>query len=104
MFHPSAPGEFTLELPVERAGKYSLWTYMTMAADYGIFQLKLDGKPLGEPFDAYNDGVIRSPKLDFGALDLSEGKHELAIQVTGKNEKSTGYFAGLDCVILNPVR
>jgi len=104
-FLPGGPkAYFTLELPVEKAGRYRVGVHMTRAGDYGIVQFKLDGKVVGEPFDGYDKGITRSPRLDLGAIDLSAGSHAFTVEVTGKNLKSGGHIVGLDCVALEPVR
>ncbi len=49
------PGDtLDLAVPVEKAGTYKLKMQLTKAIDYGIVQLSLDGKKLGEPIDLFN--------------------------------------------------
>ena len=56
------PGDkLVLELPVAKAGKYSLVAQFSRAVDYGIVQLSLNGKPLGAPIDLYSPGVVVKP-------------------------------------------
>jgi hypothetical protein len=101
-FLPGGPKTyFTLEMPVEKAGLYEVSAFMTKAIDYGIVQFKLDGKVVGEPFDGYNAGIVRSLGLDV-VMDLSAGNHAFTVEVIGKNPKSGGYLAGLDCIDLTP--
>jgi hypothetical protein len=96
------PGnELMLALPVEKAGKFKLLARLTKAVDYGIVQLILDGRKIGEPVDLYNDGVIPTGELDLGAYDLSAGEHKLTVLITGANEKAVkSYMFGLDYVKL----
>ena len=75
---------------------------MTRAGDYGIVRFKLDGKIVGQPFDGYAKSITRSPRLDLGAMELSAGGHAFTVEVTGKNPKSGGHIAGLDCILLEP--
>jgi hypothetical protein len=96
------PGD-TLELaiPVEKAGTYRLKMQLTKAIDYGIVQLSLDGKKLGDPIDLFNDGVIATGALDMGTHDLSQGRHVLKVEIVGANEKAVkSYMFGLDYVKL----
>lgn len=100
-FTQGKPGSyFTLELPVDKTKLYTVYAYFTKAADYAIVQAKLDGQPIGQPFDGYNDGVIRSDRIELGTLELTAGKHELTFEVTGKNEKSSNYLIGVDAILL----
>ena len=102
-FLPGGPGEhFTLEVPVEQDGRYRVCVYMTKAVDYGIVQFRLDGQRIGEPFDGFDTKITRSPELDLGTLQLTHGPHAFTVEVTGKNEKSQGHLAGLDCIMLKP--
>lgn len=96
------PGDkLTLALPVERAGRYSVRAQFTKAVDYGIVQIWLDGKKLGEPIDLFNDGVVPTGELDLGVLDLSAGDHQLVIEIVGANEQAVkAYMVGLDYVRL----
>ncbi len=102
-FTPKQKGAFvTVELTVPKDGRYELDVYYTKAVDYGIVQLSLDGKPLGKPFDGFNNGVIPSGKVPYGAVELAAGKHQLKFEVIGKNDGATGFYAGVDCLALTP--
>ena len=62
------------ELPVEKAGKYTLELVLTQARDYGIVQLSLDGRTLGGPIDLFNNPeVITTGVLDFDGIELEKG-------------------------------
>jgi hypothetical protein len=102
-FLPGDPNtSFTLEVPVAKTGRHRVCVFMTKAGDYGIVQFKLDGQRIGEPFDGFDTKITRSPELDLGTLQLTHGAHAFAVEVTGKNEKSQGHLAGLDCIMLKP--
>jgi len=104
-FRPRAKGaHVTLELSVPKDGRYELDVYYTKAVDYGIVQLHLDGKAIGQPFDGFNNGVIPSGKVAYGTVELEAGKHKVKFQVVGKNKASTGYFMGIDCLTLRPAK
>ncbi|MHB1001930.1 MAG: glycoside hydrolase family 172 protein [Armatimonadota bacterium] len=104
-FRPKTSGtSFTLELPIEEDGRYSLSIYYTKASDYGTFQVKLDGVPMGEPFDGFKPGVIRSERTELGTVDLTKGAHELTFEVTGKNRHSTDYMVGVDSILVDRIR
>ncbi|HOX38483.1 MAG TPA: DUF2961 domain-containing protein [Candidatus Brocadiia bacterium] len=98
---PQEAGKWVdLELKAKEAGKYEMTVYLTMAGDYGIAEFEVNGAKVGKPFDAYNEGVKASGPVSLGVVELKEGKNVLRITVTGKNEKSSSYMAGLDCVVL----
>ncbi len=79
------PGDkLTLSLPVEKAGRYKLAAAFTLAIDYGVVRLTLDGKPLGEPVDFFHDGVIWKV-FNLGTHDLAAGQHRLTAEITGSN-------------------
>jgi hypothetical protein len=99
------PGDkLDLALPVNQAGRYKLVVAMTKARDYGIAQLWLDGKKLGDPIDFYNAAVVPTGPIPLGEHDLSAGEHKLTIEITGANERAVkSYMAGLDYVKLEPI-
>jgi len=100
------PGD-TLELavPVEKTAAYRLKMQLTKAIDYGIVQLYLDGKKLGEPIDLYNNGVIPTGVLDMGIHKLSKGQHTLRVEIVGANKKAVKkYMFGLDYLKLEEVQ
>jgi hypothetical protein len=97
------PGDkLDLAVPVAKAGRYKLSAQLTKARDYGIVQLSLDGKKLGEPIDLFNpDAVVPTGAVDLGAHDLAAGRHTLTLEIVGANEKALkAYMAGVDYVKL----
>ena len=99
------PGDkLELALAVAIAGNYNIGMQLTKAPDYGIVQLYLDGKKLGEPLDLYHSSVAATGLLNFGRRQLSSGEHKLTIELLGANEKAVkNYMSGLDYVKLEPV-
>ena len=91
-------------MPVKAAGKYRLGMQLTKAPDYGIVQLYLDGKKLGEPIDLYRKAVRPTGVLAMGAHELTAGEHKLTVEIVGANEKAVKtYMFGLDYVKLDPL-
>jgi hypothetical protein len=68
-----------------------------MAPDYGIIQLHLNGKPLGNRFNGYNpDGVI-TRQVNLGRQMLNKGEHILSVKILGADPKAKpGNMAGID--------
>jgi serine/threonine protein kinase/WD40 repeat protein len=95
-------GHVTFSVDVPITANYRLHIFFTKAPDFGIVEIALDGKPIGERFDGFNREVVRSGKVNFGSVDLTEGAHELRFKVVGKNGDSSNYFLGIDCLELKP--
>jgi hypothetical protein len=104
-FRPAdAPQHVTLTLGVPTAGLYDVVTSQTLAPDYGISTLALDGATIGTPVDGYHaGGVVITPPTDNGRRQLAAGAHTLTLTVTGKNPASANYLAGLDYLDLRLV-
>jgi hypothetical protein len=98
------PGDkLTLTVPVAKNGKYTLQARLTVAKDYGIVQLELDGKPLGKPIDCYNADV-ETKMFNLGTEPLTAGDHKLTVTITGANPKAEQrHMFGLDCLRLKQV-
>ncbi len=97
------PGDkLELELPVEKAGTFDLLMVLTKARDYGIVQIWLDDKKLGEPIDLYNSPeVVTTGLINFGPQQLTEGKHRLVVEITGINPAAVKrHMVGIDAVQL----
>jgi hypothetical protein len=92
------PGDkLELILPVEEAGAYELSVTLTKAPDYGIVQLTMDGKKIGEAIDLFDKEVILSDPIGLGVLELAAGEHVLGVELVGANEKAVkAYMFGID--------
>ena len=103
-YAPGAAGGFVaVKIGVEKEGDYEILGRFTKAGDYGIFQLKIDGAPVGQAFDGFNASVVASPELSFGKIHLTAGEHEFRFDVTGKNAESVAYMIGVDYLMLKPL-
>ena len=104
-YTPGAAGGFVaVPVRVEADGDYEIIGRFTKARDYAIFQLAVDGRPLGEPVDLFNaPAVVAAPEISFGKAHLGPGEHEFRFEVTGKNADSAGYLIGLDYLVLKPM-
>ncbi|MGH3488316.1 MAG: glycerophosphodiester phosphodiesterase [Actinopolymorphaceae bacterium] len=91
----------TVELTFDSGGHgaRNLALTVTASPEGGIYQLSVDGDPLGPPVDTYRPAVARQT-LDFPDLRLADGTHVLHARVTGKNPQSTGHTLGLDVLEL----
>jgi putative heme-binding domain-containing protein len=93
----------TLALPVAAKGTYEVKFVGTKAHDYGAFELRLDGKLLGEVgYDFYNPAeVVTTGELNGGRHELDIGEHRLEIKILAPNPAATPRnMFGLDYVKL----
>jgi hypothetical protein len=92
-----------LKLPESlKPGKYKLTLWVVRSWDYGIVQWSLNGKSVGPAVDGYSPQVV-AKETDGGVVEIREGENRLSVKITGKSEKSTGFYAGLDAIRLVPV-
>jgi hypothetical protein len=100
-WRPTKAGqEMTLSFDVNETGHYELALLLTHAADYGTYQVELDGKPIGaKPQDLFGSGITIK-EHSFAPQELETGKHMLTFKGRGKNIASKGYFFGLDGLLL----
>ena len=94
--------KLTLALPVKEAGKYTLYGALTMARDYGVVSITLDGKPVTSSFDGYNSPkVIHTGEKEWGTHELSAGEHKLTFTLASPNPDAVpSNMVGLDYVRL----
>ncbi len=89
--------DLPLDLPI--AGEYGLFAEFTMAPDYGVVELQLDGQPLGEPMDLYAPTVTKTGPRTLRAGHFEKGEHRLTIKLNGKNPEAVPkYMFGLDFI------
>lgn len=96
------PGdEIEIGFTLAQGGSQELFACFTKAADYGVFSLSLDGRPLERRVDLFDEKVIPTGEVALGTFDLAAGKHVLLARVIGSNPKARagstgGYLFGLD--------
>jgi hypothetical protein len=71
---------------------------MVHAHDYGTYNVKLDGKPMGK-LNLYATAVTPTPHK-LGYLHLDAGTHTLRFEGEGKAAESTGYLLGFDALMM----
>ena len=104
-WEPSVVGEkVELELPAATSGKFQVVARFTKSIESGVFQLSMDGQHLGQPVDLYNPKLQAAEPLSLGIVELTEGKHLLGVELTGKNPVANNSSLGLDYIKLIPVR
>src|SRR5690606_19523763 len=91
-------------LPVAEAGTYELLGRFVKSWDYGTFRVAIDDKPIGEPFNSYSPDVVGSELVSFGKVTLTRGDHTVSFTMVGKDQRSAGYFMGVDYIVLRAAR
>ncbi len=84
------------------AGRYEVFIFAVTSWDYGIVRWSLAGQRIGEPFDGHTPTIGRKA-LKRAVVELGGGPKMLRVEAIGKNEYSTGYYAGLDAIRLRPL-
>jgi hypothetical protein len=99
------PGDtLAVAFPAPKAGRYRVFGRFLKARDYGIHQLAINGRNLGEPADFYNPDVRPTSERDLGVFELQPGDNVFSATVVGANEKAIKtYMFGLDYLLLKPV-
>ncbi|MEZ5387480.1 MAG: HEAT repeat domain-containing protein, partial [Prosthecobacter sp.] len=94
--------KLTLAIPVKQAGKYTLYGALTMAKDYGVVSITLDGKPVASSFDGFNSPkVIHTGEKEWGTHELTAGEHQLTFTLAPPNPNAVpSNMVGLDYVRL----
>ena len=91
----------TVGFEVAKAGRYALAIQWTLAPDYGVFEVRLNGRVIIPQVDLYSPRVELAKLQEVDGLNLRAGIQRLTIKLTGGNPKATkyagkGYLWGLD--------
>jgi hypothetical protein len=97
------PARVGLRVAVEKPGRYEVKAGLKEGRNMGRFQLVVDGEEVGGPVDAYGPDSPFMKERGLGEVMLSEGEHEFAFVVEGKNEESRGALLGLDYLLVSKV-
>jgi hypothetical protein len=94
--------KLTLTIDSPKEVDADLVGYLTKAADYGTIRVSLNDQASAVPFDGYADHVTASGPVQLGKFHFLKGPNHVVIAVTGKNDRSAGYFVGIDGFVLKP--
>ena len=99
-----------LRCPNVLAGPQKVIIHMSRYPDYGIVQVSIDGKPMGEPIDLCNPvkegpSLIVTGPIELGTLEPGPREPLIRIEVTGSNPeaKEPGTYFGFDAIVFEPV-
>jgi WD40 repeat protein len=93
-----------VEFPVPTTGAFQLDVRFTRAPDYGVVQVSVDDRPIGQPFDGFNPALVPSVRVNLGRVELVRGDHRLRFTAVDKNRQSTDFVMGIDCLELRPLK
>lgn len=89
-----------LEFSVDEVGRYEAIANLTKAVDYGIVQLKINGKTAGDPVDRYHT-TVANDDIRLGVFRLTKGPNRLEVVISGSNTKAIAkHMFGLDYLLL----
>ena len=97
-----------MQFTIPKDGKHELVVVLTKAKDYGIVQLAIDGRSVGEPIDCYSPTVTTTDEVSLGTFDLKAGKHVLKATAVGNNPQARdavgkgSHIFGIDYLRLKP--
>ena len=88
------PGHYiAFAFDVPKTDTYEIDLKPFRAQSYGRYEIKIDGRPVGD-FDFYgSSGAGDYEKI--ATVELAEGTHEIAFENTGKDERATNYKLGV---------
>jgi D-arabinan exo alpha-(1,3)/(1,5)-arabinofuranosidase (non-reducing end) len=92
-----------LDLPDVKAGKYKVTLCLITSWNFGNLQWSLDGQKLGGPVDTFSFDVDRTV-IEAGTITLTGNDHALRVESVGQHPQASGTYAGLDAILLTPVR
>ena len=91
-------------MQVDQPGTYRVDVGLLKGADKGIFQLLVNGDPVGEPVDCYGSGAESPATMPTGEVTfLKAANNSFRFRVTGKNASSSGSDLAVARITLTPV-
>lgn len=93
---------------VDTAGVYDIDVQLTLAPDYGIFELSINDAVLQRDIDLYSPRVELAEKIELKNVKLPAGTQALLMRLVGKHESARmipgeRLLAGIDYLHLRPV-
>lgn len=89
----SIPAWVEFTLPSTEAGDYRVLLTAKRYNTYGVYQVLMDGVPLGDPVDFSQGAVGSFPTLDLGVLPLNTGTHTIRFTAQNVEAGKTYSFA-----------
>ena len=97
--------QLKIRFEMAKAGKYIITGQFTRAVDYGIIQVKINGKPAGGTFNGYMPDGVKAFPFPLGTFLIKEGENIITMKIMGKDPQAKpGYMAGIDFLKFEPVK
>jgi hypothetical protein len=105
LYQPESATNAWVEVPFEIKTKepLRLLLNLTKSYDFGRYQVSLNGIKLGSPADLYS-AEIQDYELHLLDFWPEPGKYVVRLECVGKSPQSSGYFLGIESVILRERR
>lgn len=84
------------EIKVQHRNLYQIRAVMTRGPEYGLAELTVNGKTVGEPFDFYHPESVAGTLILFATFPLNQGVNAFVLKNVGKSTEATGYKIGVD--------
>ncbi|HEY3742535.1 MAG TPA: DUF2961 domain-containing protein [Bryobacteraceae bacterium] len=108
-----------IPIDVRESGRYEILARIAQAPDYGEYVALLDDKPINldnrealtseipmtgpQVLHNYSNEVYVAADQPLGWMSLTKGRHTLSFLCLGKDGRSTGYYLGINDVVLERV-
>ncbi|MBN2269849.1 MAG: hypothetical protein JXN61_04500 [Sedimentisphaerales bacterium] len=89
--------------PSVKPGRYTFSARLVTSWNYGVIRLALNDTHLADTVDTYAP-VINAKTVELGTVDIRPEANTLTLEAVARNPKSTGYYLGIDALMLAPAR
>ena len=86
-----------VEFDVDKAGKYALAMQWTLAPDYGLFEVQLNGKVIEPKLDLYSPRVEPGKPRKLGEVQLKSGVQRMVSSSSGQTRRRRSFRGKATC-------
>lgn len=84
------------KIEVQHRNLYQISAVMTRGPEYGLAELTVNGKVIGQPYDYYHPELVAGTLIVFDTVPLNQGENQIILKNVGKSTESAGYKIGVD--------
>ncbi len=88
--------EIHQKIEIQHTNLYQISAIMTRGPEYGLAELTINGKIVGQPYDYYHPELIAGTLVVFDTVPLNRGENHIVLKNVGKSTESIGYKIGVD--------